>query len=932
MDITTYYNICPDSLTFYPTYNPKYRKLFPVSSDFGANYAKLLAIYGKSEFHYAIGEYICYSEVKSVFSDDLYIISPQHIRSYFMLTKTVNKDLQDQSLLDKMYLLKLIAHQMLGQKWVYFKKIKQAGDSFSFLKEKTLMEQMKATRSALNFTSKNASKLYKLAYKSVYSEIKQYTGDSEGLPVLDDSGEDETVSRTIGPEFDAVIISWTPLKFILPAKSIRSKGSATQRHTEGLVAKLFFKVIGFYAAPQNWNKGKLIFYLRKINKDSTYQDVISALEPLKKDLAQLVEAYQPFKFGKASLSKDKTQDVDAFDDAMGVESFESQVQSLYWYQFIYEGMENFLMKYFCTLVTATTNRHVLNYLTTIFKPALEHVIEVKNIFLGSFETDRTKKSFRKPLIALRAKKREEGLTKKLKTKKGIYTTYTYNQNMLDFTSLHTSITDLPKENSDWWNFTKHYILGIDRPSQSLWDVEKLQQLVDPSFDDEAFQGKLDAKLQELQEVKIGLKTRLLKIAEEKKKIAAFQSKLDQGETIEKTKRIEFEEYKGKVVKEELRLDNEKAKLKKQFEKLELKKEKQNLKTRFDDMSSNEKLDLLEKIEAEEEELNQLDIRENALMQIMTILIHCTIFQRQANAKLMERFQERIKSDNELESKRIAEINKQVEKKLRNMNKKLSKIKRLKQEETAAVLEQDIEKFKKDVEKKYLTIKEDSKNELAKQENRLKKLFSSASDPVFGEANSSKILLSLIDTIDRQKTFIPDFTKYAAIKIKNEFNDTLIPFYQNMFDILNPNIQEKVMLIQAIEKTGGEKGIKISLSEDEVKAYEGLIDDTKNKLNKIIPKLFENKIICMTETASLNQLLKLSLDKASLERFMRLKLIAPGTGKPVKLPVEIIKELFKLNQMINPVPKHNLIKEGSNNEKDPQRTIDVLQLGKLLRSE
>jgi len=847
-----------------------------------------------------------------------------------MLIKTVYKDLEDQSLLDKMYLLKLIAQQMLGPKWIYFRKIKHSGDSFNFLKKTTIMEQMKATRSALNFTSKNASKLYKVAYKSTVSEIKKYTGDTGGLPELDESGEGETAQKKIGSEFDAVIISWTPIKFLLPAKSIRSKGAATQRHTEGLIAKLYFKTIGFYADPKNWDKAKLIIYLNKIDKNSSFQDVSSALEPLKKDLSQLIEAYQPFKFGKASLSKDVAQDVDAFDDAMGVESFESQVMTLYWYQFIYEGMENFLMKYFCTLVTATTNRYVLNYLTTIFKPALERAIEIKNIFLGSFETDRTKKTFRKPLIALRAKKRKEGLTKKLKTKQGIYTTHTFNQNMLDSMSMGSSFIDVPQDDSDWWMFTKQYILGIDRPDQSLWDVEKLREQIDPSLAEGSL-NKQDAKLRELLGVKKELKSRIQKVAEEKKKIALFQEKIDQSDSIDKTKRIEFEEYKGKITKEELRLDKEKQKLKKQFEKIQKEKEKKSQKSQFDDMSSDEKLELLEKIEAEEVELNRLDIRENALMQIMTIMIQCTIFQRQANTKLMDRFQERMKNDKELAVKRIEEINKQVDKKLRAMNKKLSKIRRMKQEETAIVLAKDIEKFKKSIAEKCQGIGEDSKRELEKQEKRLKKLFATASDPNFGEAKSAKVFLELIRKIDQLKNFVPDFIKYTSIKIKNEFSDTLIPFYQNMFEILNPDILEKVIMIQAIEKSGGDKGVTLALSEEEVAEYEGIIEDSKNKLNKVLPKIFENKVVCMTETATLDQLLNLSMDKGSLENFMRLKLVAPGTGKPVKLPVEIIKELFKLNELINPVPRHNLIKEGAQNEKDPQKAIDILQLGKLLRA-
>ena len=502
--------------------------------------------------------------------------------------------------------------------------------------------------------------------------------------------------------------------------------------------------------------------------------------------------------------------------------------------------------------------------------------------------------------------------------------------MLDFKSMSSGFKDVPQEDSDWWMFAKQYILGIDRPSQSLWDVVKLREHIDPSLT-EGSADKLETKLKELLGIKNELKIRIQKIVEEKKKITVFQEKIDEDASINKAKRVEFEEYKGKILKEELRLDKEKQKLKKQFEKIQKKKEKKNQKSQFDDMSPEEKLNLLEKIEAEEAELNRLDIRENALMQIMTIMINCTIYQRQANSKLMDRFKERIKSDKELEVKRIEEINKQVDKKLRAMNKKLSKIRRMKQEETAIVLAKDIEKFKKSIAEKCQGIEDDSKRELAKQEKRLKKLFATASDPNLGEAKSAKVFLELIRNIDRQKNFVPDFIKYTSIKIKNEFSDTLIPFYQNMFEILNPDIQEKVMLVQAIEKSGSDKGVKIALTDEEIAEYDGIIEDSKNKLNKVLPKIFENKVICMTESMTLEQLLNLSMDKVSMETIMRLKLIAPGSGKPIKLPVEIIKELFKLNELINPVPKYNLIKEGGHKEKDPQKAIDVLQLGKLLRA-
>jgi len=115
-----------------------------------------------------------------------------------------------------------------------------------------------------------------------------------------------------------VIVQWCPLKFMIPSKVIREKGVATQRHSEGLVGKLLFKVVGFYALPENWNRKKITHYLWKIDDAMAYKDVVPYLEPLKKDLQKFSEVYELFKFGKASLSKDATQDADSFEDAFGL--------------------------------------------------------------------------------------------------------------------------------------------------------------------------------------------------------------------------------------------------------------------------------------------------------------------------------------------------------------------------------------------------------------------------------------------------------------------------------------------------------------------------------------------------------------------------------------------------------------------------------------
>lgn len=313
-----------------------------------------------------------------------------------MLGKSsARKSLEMQLPEDKVYVLKLIAHQKLGAKWIYYRKIKHADKGLSILKEHSLMEQMKATRSALRFTTKTAKKFYNLAYKECLKDIKNYTGLKDEFPPLPEVKEGEEMP-SLSSEYDATIISWTPLKFLLPILQLRAKGSATQRHTEGLAAKLFFKVAGYYADPNSWEPYKLNLYLRKIKKSSTHQEVVAALEPLKEDLAKFSDVYEPFKFGKASLSKDIAQDVDAFDDAMAVESFETQLDSLYWYNFIYVAMELFLFRYYLTLISSTASTDAIQYLTTIFEPVLSQAIEIRTVFQGSFETDRTKRAFRLP--------------------------------------------------------------------------------------------------------------------------------------------------------------------------------------------------------------------------------------------------------------------------------------------------------------------------------------------------------------------------------------------------------------------------------------------------------------------------------------------------------------------------------------------------------
>ena len=724
------------------------------------------------------------------------------------------KELKNQSPEDKMYLLKLIAHQMLGAKWMYYRKIKQGDKGIKLFRETSLMEQMKATRSALRFTTKNTKKVYRFAYQECLKEIKKFAGIKEGFPELPETEEGEEIP-SLTSEFDAVIISWTPLKFLNPAQKIRDKGAATQRHTEGLIAKLYFKVAAYYAAPENWDTRKLTLYLRNINQNSTHQDIVAAFESLKSDLQILSEVYEPFKFGKASLSKDIASDADSFDDAMSVESFESQIQTLYWHDYIYQAIELFLNRYYLTLITSTASLGSIQYITNIFKPALSKAAENRVLYAGSFETDQSKRTFRVPYQEYVQKKQAEPLKKKLKTKEGIYESYSYTLRMLDQFKIEFDLESPPDSDSQWGIFLKQYILAIGRP---IITIEK----DDPQYDQSD----------------------------------AFREEMDR--------------------------------------------------------------------------IIELGTRQFVFMQLIRSMITFSTNKRQAKYQILERFKQRIKSEHELEVKRIEEMRKLASKKLRDMEKKVGKYKRLKQEETVDAINKDIEAFKQKLDIKIKTIHQNSKDELGQKKERLNVLFQEVSqNKAMNLGISAQFLLEAIEMIEPEGEFTKTFPEFIAKEIERNYSKDMEPLYKNLFSILKLTPDEKQLIIQALEKSGDMSSVKLSLDEDEKAIIERAIDDLKDKIERDAPDVFNAKVIFQTRTIPIETLLNISLDSQSIHNLLCLKTTSSQTTQMSNLKADTIRAIVELNKKVNPLPKNRIIQTGKAKEKNYEKRINASMLDSIL---
>ena len=735
---------------------------------------------------------------------------------------------------DKMKILKIIATRQLGSKWEYFKKIKNAGAKFEFLKEQSLMDQMKATQSALKFSSKNAKKLYWNVYKDSVATIKKNTGLKE-LPELPEIGD--KVPPALSPLYDAVIIQWCPFKFMAPIKQIRDKGIATQRHSEGVVAKLLFKVVAYYSTPENWNRKKITSYLWKITPEHSYQEVAQYLEPLKKDILKFSEAYEPFKFGKASLKADATQDADSFEDAFGLESFQDEIKTLYWYQFIYNAMEQFIFRYFVTLITSTNNLHAIRYIENIFEPALAKSIEVKNLFVGSFETDSSKKAYLAPFETYKAQMMAlEAKTTTIKTKRTEYQSYVYNMPLLEKASIKFEISRTPEKNSPWGRFLQQYFLGSG-----------------PKVEEPIVEGELPRPLG----------------------------------------------------------------------------------------TPHPDIDELEKAAFYEVPEITAESRKFALMQLLNSMINCHQHRLASRHKILEMFKGRVKADKEVAQKRVAKIRKEAEKVIRSMERKMGKLKRMKQEKAVEAVEADIDKFKQSISSKCNTIIEDSKYLLSQQKVRLQKLFEEISkENQIPPGLASQMVMSLTKDLDQAKSaaagddedaesLTKDFNRFITQQVIADYRKELEPLYANIFQVLSPTTQEKMMLAQAIDKAGGDDGVKLALDTDEMAQIDTLLNKIRAKINAGTPGIFDSKIIFLSQVIPLADLFELSIDNQSLGQMLKLKVTSPKSPKATLIKPPTVKDLLVLNLVKNPVPAHNLVQEGREGMPDPTKVINISQLNKLL---
>jgi hypothetical protein len=285
--------------------------------------------------------------------------------------------------------LNMQAYHWLGPRYRYFNKIRNASKGgLDLFGDRNLEELMEATRSALSIVTKTLNAGLVSAHNNVIDAVANVGAEPEGWPAKIEM-PDRNNPPNVSVAQDALIVGWMPLKFLNLAKAVRDKGKGLDIYAEGLAKKLYFKVVGYYGDPGHWNADRLAFMLGELPPDAPVLDVTNRLSGLKADLDLFASSYQLFKFGRAPRTGTDASTKNTLEDALEV-SQEELVRDLYFQHFIIAGLEQFLFRYYLTLLGATSNPRALRALTTMFEPALAKCVENRLQFQASFLTEKEK--------------------------------------------------------------------------------------------------------------------------------------------------------------------------------------------------------------------------------------------------------------------------------------------------------------------------------------------------------------------------------------------------------------------------------------------------------------------------------------------------------------------------------------------------------------
>ncbi|MCZ6843402.1 MAG: hypothetical protein O7G32_11295 [SAR324 cluster bacterium] len=358
----------------------------------------------------------------------------------------------------------LEAYRWLGSRYLWYRKIRTAKPNALPFMGKNLEEKMQATRSALRMLERTVNAGLVVAYKSTRDAVGKISDPPPGLPAAVEMPDRNNPPR-LNDENDALIISFMPLRFLNLTKMARDKGKGIDFYTDGLIKKLVFKVLAFYADSNNWQTDRLAFFFRDFPEEVQQSDINAKLAPLKTELDLFAASYQMFKFGTPPRRKEAGT-ANTLDEVFDV-PVQELLMDLYFQSVIHTGMANFIFRYYLTLLAGMPHPQGMRLISNIFQPALAKVDQVRIRFQSSFAMERAKISVRPQYFDFYKKMETQPFVTEVKRKGKTFKQHNYTHRVMDLSSFQRAGNFNERQAAHWRKFLTEQVLTGQDPQRKF---------------------------------------------------------------------------------------------------------------------------------------------------------------------------------------------------------------------------------------------------------------------------------------------------------------------------------------------------------------------------------------------------------------------------------------------------------------------------------
>jgi hypothetical protein len=318
-----------------------------------------------------------------------------------------------------------------------------------------------------------------------------------------------------------------------------------------------------------------------------------------------------------------------------------------------------------------------------------------------------------------------------------------------------------------------------------------------------------------------------------------------------------------------------------------------------------------------------------LLEVLNSLVISTSQAVEGKLKAAKALREFAFNQEKLGLAQIARKRRAVEEAKRKILRKANKFKAEKQFEVVKAYEEQAAKMEAEAMKSLDGLQEGIVKRKEALLARVEQMEKAAKEE--GEQNTGRAAAAIYQiaaAADAEKKLRQGLLPFLAQHLQEEKDESYNTLYRFLFGVLTDlTPTEKMTLRKIVSARMKLEDGELAVSEEEVKHYQQQILTAKTELNMEMPGLMDLKMIHGPVQVKVDHMLDLGLTAASLNALLHMPLSPPNKA-PVKLPPPTVRRLLALNQLIHPIPEHDLLLPNVEADAPPAKRINFNRLAKL----